>query len=83
MNDGGPAFSRPYSYDIDKVYPAQAGMTLLEYYAGEALKLFLLSKENVEALLSGAPIPRHDIVASFCFDLAEEMIAERNRRMKK
>jgi len=57
------------------------GMTLLEYYAGEAINLFEVDEDNVNQIQKGG-IPNHSLVAKFCYDLAEAMLREREKRIK-
>ena len=83
-DDGGPAF--PYE-DISKValngarseWHVYPGMTLRDKFADSAISLFPLADDDVRALVSGAMRPRHDIVAKFCYDLADAMLEERKK----
>jgi len=74
-----PAFPRPYSEWVDGVggikheLPQQQGMTLLEYYAGQA--------EAGVSLVEIDTLP-HNSIAQKCFHLAEAMIAEAEKRSK-
>lgn len=83
IDDGGPAFPVIPPCDESGIsepgypYPAQ-GMSLRDWFAGQAIALFPMSEKNVEALLVGAK-PRHDIVASFCYDLADAMLEARKK----
>lgn len=38
MKDGGPAFPRPYSEDESVYYPDQEGMSLRDWFAGQAMQ---------------------------------------------
>ncbi len=62
---GGPAFpaGRPYNGTIDE------GMTLLDYFAGEAMKHTPREADCIED------------AAEFCYSFAEAMLRERNRRL--
>lgn len=71
-DDGGSAF--PPS--ISPNYKSLIGMSLRDYYAGQAIKLFPLSQENIDQLQSGKAAPNHAVVAKFCCDLADALIKE-------
>lgn len=53
----------------------RSGMTLLQYYAAEAMKVYMVYN------LNHSQIP-DDVIASNAFDMAEAMTAEGERRMK-
>ena len=69
-NDGGPAFP------ADSYTPNTNGMSLRDYFAGRAMTLFPFDEEDIAMLQSGIK-PQHNIVAKFCYDLANAMIEER------
>ena len=73
--NGGPAF--PIDRRVDDDGNFINGMTLRDYFADSAIKLFPLDKKDIEKLQTGC-IPQHDIVAQFCYDLADAMIIARN-----
>lgn len=54
------------------------GMTLRDMFAGMAIGLFSMKEEDITNMLLGRD-PGHDVVAKFCYDLADAMIAERNK----
>lgn len=56
--------------------PEPVRMTLRDWFAGKALTVFSLNDGEVAAILGGA-VPRHDIAARFCYDLADAMIRAR------
>jgi hypothetical protein len=78
-NNGGPAFPRPIGFngltnhEEHEVSDAQGGMTLRDYFAAQALT-------GVVSVLAFA---RQDIVwpdvAERCYELADAMLAERER----
>ena len=76
-NDGGPAFPGDQGYTSDGLNSQSwcPGMTLREWYAGQAIKLFSLDMYDVHCLKAGG-MPDHQIVARFCYQLADAMIAE-------
>lgn len=54
---------------------------LRDKFAIAAIYCFTLNDDGVAKLLSPeGGYPRHDVVAKFCYDLANTMIAERRRR---
>jgi len=72
---GGPAFPRPIGFHphVGGTYsPAQMGMTLLDWFAGQALA-GLLSDETIERL-------QPEGYAKAAYDYAEAMIEERTKR---
>lgn len=71
---GGPAFpTRTTSIDAP-------GMTLLDYFAGQALMGLVHSKDALHALNGYPEYPTAPNVAVACYEIADAMIAERNRR---
>lgn len=70
-DEGGPAFPAHPERDL------YSGMSLRDYFAGQALQLFSLTDAEVEKLLAGH-WARHDIVAEFCYGVADAMLEARN-----
>jgi hypothetical protein len=62
--------------DGTAVCAAGTGMTLRDYFAAKAVTLFTLEDKHVVALREGAQ-PAHDVVAKFCYGLADAMLAEK------
>ena len=91
MKDGGPAFPRPYADDQhtppDAEYKqAQTGMSLLDYFAGQAMVGMLANESITNELNAFADRENEDVprmIAVDAYDQAEEMLHERERRMKK
>ena len=72
-NDGGPAFARTSSNEYgDGGCYEQRGMTLRDYFAGQALNAYLGQDEAREY---GLPE-----IASDCYRATDAMLAERDRR---
>jgi len=81
MNDGGPAFPKPYSvYNTGNTvyeHQAQKGMTLRQWYAGMAMKGLL---SNVEFLKSVNVVAKRedkstqDLFIDMCHTYAQNMI---------
>ncbi len=55
---------------------------LRDLYAGSAISCFRLSEQQVKDIILNYEF-EHELVARFCFDLADAMIAERQKRMEK
>lgn len=81
-NDGGPAFPRPYMADN----PGRGGMSLRDWFAGQALVGILAHQVTRCDKYSG----RADFTASISYDVASEMaysyadamLAERNKEQQ-
>lgn len=85
LGNGGPAFPRPFSWDEAphsgmvqgdraQAYEEQAGMSLRDYFAGQALIGILTT--------SGAPAwslkeGDSDVLANTCYRIADAMLARR------
>lgn len=90
-NDGGPAFPRPYADDQhtppDAEYKqAQPGMSLLDLFAGQVIGAIHSSSRRmaeyyIERERTGLSVEH--IIAIDAYYQAEEMLHERERRMKK
>jgi len=74
MNHGGPAFARPASEDKfnEEHYPPQSGMTLRDYFAGQAMSGFIA---HYSCLIGEQA--RDDTRAKRCYQIADAMLAER------
>ena len=79
-----PAFPRPFSESTaNDMVNKENGMSLLEYYAGQALAGVVASEMNLESLNRIAE--RNDdtteeAVSVLCFSIAEAMIREAEKR---
>lgn len=73
MNDGGPAFPRPYSCQN---IPAQRGMSLRDYFAGQALAGMLAANGVMEEATKVGDQPQIGL-AVVAYNIADAMIAER------
>lgn len=76
VDTGGPAFA------ADNFYTNQEGMTLLDYFAGQAMSQ-LAATPAMAALLkeaSGSGCEFPNLFAMKCYTLAAAMIAEKRRR---
>lgn len=78
-NDGGPAFPALWSADNN-------GMSLLDYFAGQAMAGMLANESITNGLdaitdSEGEDVPW--VIAMDAYDQAEEMLHEREMRMKK
>ena len=88
INDGGPAF--PLSNhtkrwnDVEKSYEQDEGMTLRDYFAGQALTSVLESSGDLQShydFKAGSSgdnnIPSPYAIATFSYALADAMLAAR------
>ena len=88
-NDGGPAF--PSTHEEKRTMGGKGwplknvtiqvfshGMSLRDKFADSAIKLFPFDKENIKQLQAGGQ-PQHELVAKYCYELADAMLAERER----
>jgi hypothetical protein len=79
INDGGAAF--PNSVQPDFQY-AEAGMTLRDWFAGQALAGVMASPDGsvfryvIETAKTTSPAPA---VAALAYELADAMLAERSK----
>lgn len=72
MNDGGPAFPRPFSDEPSDTHAwAQEGMSLFDYFAGQALMGILAGHRVFDTYVD---------YADEAYNLAEAMLKERERR---
>lgn len=55
---------------------------LRDIYAGLAINCFSLDNDDVRKLQSHNSYAQHELVAKFCYDLADAMITERRKRME-
>lgn len=53
-------------------------MSLRDYFAAKAINLFSLDKEEIVAFLKGDMTPQHEVVAKWCYALADEMLRVRD-----
>ena len=71
-DDGGPAFPRAAFESDNIIDEGRVGMSLRDWFAGQALAGFIANKNRPETI---------DIDdASWCFAIADAMIVVRNRR---
>jgi len=73
MSTGGPALPVPDSHHANgQVQHGSDGMTLLDWFAGQALQGRAHRFDN--------PHERRDLLAQDCYDIASSMLAEKARR---
>ena len=79
MNDGGPAF--PVSV-ADETWHANRGMTLRDWFAGQALvgALHPTALEAANAVAKTLSVKAENVVAILTYDYADAMLAERAKR---
>lgn len=59
-----------------------SGIELRDFFAAQAVHCFTLNDVEVAKLRSGQ-YPRHDLVAKFCYDLADALLQQREQRKGK
>jgi len=75
INDGGPAFPRPFSaddVDPDISYPAHVGMLLRDYFAAKAMAALIASNDD------GAG-DRIDDIPQYAYQIADAMLKAREQ----
>jgi hypothetical protein len=70
FDDGGPAFPTNH-------LSSDNGMTLRDWFAGKAIALWNIDGKDLSQLEVGNK-PNHELVAEFCYSLADAMIKERD-----
>ena len=81
IKNGGPAF--PYAFEHDghaDISGFAPGMALRDWFAGQAIALFPPIKKDLNEMRCGFAKPDHTYVALFCYQLADAMIAARDRK---
>ena len=84
-NNGGPAFPRPISqHDPTKQgqpIPAHDGMTLRDWFAGDALPAIIASlpKEIIQRAGTHGYRERNAEIAQWVYDIADAMIKQRDK----
>lgn len=74
--DGGPAFPETAYYD-DKPYGSISGMSLRDYFAGQALQGFLAAAAHPQSVgITDLDSPK---LAHDSYALADAMLAERDK----
>jgi hypothetical protein len=72
MSNNTPAFPRPFSQDESRIHLAHRGMTLLDYFAGQALT----------GLLADPSVYAEEKTAAIAYKMAGFMLAEREKHNK-
>ena len=75
VDDGGPAFARSPGVSSN----GQQGMSLRDYFAGQAIQGMLSHPQVLSAMAQG-PRGRTAELAYASYELADAMLAERDRR---
>lgn len=89
---GGPAYPSGEKYFTEDPFvgggkvehgksPLHLGMTFLDRCAIQAMGLFSLDNDEIRKFTKGEK-PNHPLMANFCYDAAQAMVAERRRRME-
>jgi len=84
VNDGGPAFpSAAMPTATDERNEQRDGMTLRDWFAGQALAGVLANSDLTKFLCSLDPSNGHDKIAAHSIAFADAMIDERERSQVK
>ena len=59
--------------------PASAGMSLRDYFAGQALTGLIRTKDGLRALNGDAEYPLEKNLAFACYGIADAMLSERDK----
>lgn len=80
MDNGGPAFPRPASEDKfnEENYPPQCGMSLRDWFAGQALAGSSASPD--QWILASRQENPFEGMARICYRIADAMLAEREKQ---
>ena len=80
MDDGGPAFPRPRSEGNLEVYDAQQGLSLRDWFAGQALSAVLANSGMTAAFNEQAKEEKISpalVAAQFVYGIADGMLEAR------
>jgi hypothetical protein len=84
QNDGGPAFPRSMGHngmlhrEEHESNSDEMGMSLRDYFAGQALITLPLSEFDVRRLQASLS-PDYQVIARICYNLADAMLKEREK----
>lgn len=76
VNDGGPAFPVSWQEQPGGQLLAVPGMSLHDYYVGQAIGQFEFDSETLGRILNGET-PRYSAIVEFCRGLADAAIKAR------
>lgn len=54
-------------------------MLLRDYFAAQAINMWYIDENDLKNIINPHKHQRHDIIAKFNYDLADEMIKERSK----
>lgn len=79
FNNGGPAFPEAIAVSPSgDVYPGMGGMTLRDYFAGQALaSMDSKTKDKIFVLAERAGLDVADVMASSSYEIADAMLKAR------
>ena len=74
--DGGPAFPQHYCDNCNDAFESPNGMTLRDYFAGQALAAKIMQADRIVA--AGGEVQPEDIALGV-YRIADAMLAERDK----
>ena len=83
VNTGGPAFPTMRLSLIGDVVPDEEGMTLRDYFAAKAMESLCVMPQFVSGLdkaAMNAGVPFKAALAQHCYEMADAMLAARQKR---
>lgn len=72
-----------YGNDIEKREHTRIEFSeseLRDYFAGQAIGLLVLDSTNIRSLQENKGYPMHELVADFCYNLADAMLKRREKK---
>lgn len=84
-DNGGPVFPQPdrtliVPYpEMERFVAGTPGLTLLDWFAGQALPAVMARKEGLAVLMNATKRDPTMIVAQMCYELADALLTERER----
>ena len=78
VKDGGQAYPARVWDEDGTSWCDMPGMSVRDYFAGQAIVLFPLTRGDVLNMENGG-LPDHEAVAHFCYSLADAMLEARKK----
>ena len=78
-DDGGPAFPTSEHDDATGAYHEMHGMSLRDWFAGQALVPALMGAKNLGSLSEDERKLQYSAVAALLYEMADAMLVERSK----